>query len=83
MKFTFTDGLNIFSAIEYEKLSDFDQFLIGQKLTLIPQIEVRRGILMLKKQNVKQLGDPPAIQPPQNNSNKNTGKPNEGKPFQG
>ena len=49
-KFTCFDGVNSLQAMEYEQL-DVKEFKTGMILTLRPPIEMRKGMMLLKKHN--------------------------------
>ena len=50
VKFTCFDGVNSMLAMEYEKL-DIKDFRTGMILSLRPPIEMRKGMMLLKKTN--------------------------------
>lgn len=55
---TLFDGLNKFTAMEYEKIEavkDFSRNPTGIILALKPPIQVRKGMFLLQKANVEVL----------------------------
>ena len=55
-KFTIFDGVNQYEAMEYEMLNMVHDFNVnGIILALKPPIMVKKGMFLLKKQNVKVL----------------------------
>ena len=62
LKYEFTDGKSVIHGFEYEDLKDFRQAMIQAfstnkfiKVLIGPTFEVRRGIIYLKKDNIKLL----------------------------
>jgi hypothetical protein len=62
LKFEFTDGYSIVHGFEYEDLKEFRQAMISTlagnkflKVIVGPTYEMRRGIIYLKKDNIKLL----------------------------
>jgi hypothetical protein len=51
-KFEVSDGDHTIQCMEYETLRHIPELVEGVLLFLVPPIEVRRGIFMLKVQNV-------------------------------
>ena len=49
------DGVNHMQAMEYERLDSIRIFHEGLILTLKPPLEVRRGMFLLRRQNVDVL----------------------------
>jgi len=52
------DGISSFEAIEYERLDQVLAFSKGMLLLLQPPLEVKRGLVLLRKQNVKIIAEP-------------------------
>lgn len=62
LKFEFTDGKNLLHGFEYEDLKDFRNAMIEAfstnkflKVLVGPNYEIRRGIIYLKRDNIKLL----------------------------
>lgn len=63
VKFDVSDGLKTYCCMEYESLKKIKQFIEGIILVIKAPVEVRRGVLLLKNDNVEVIysPDPPQI----------------------
>jgi len=55
MKLIFTDGVNDYQGFEENRLFKVSSFEVGDKWLIRPPVEVRRGLLYLKSENVEVL----------------------------
>ena len=62
VKFDVNDGVKTYCCMEYESLKKIKQFIEGTLLVIKAPVEVRRGALLLKNDNVEVVYCP---EPPQ------------------